>query len=83
MTLDEKFVLPDGCHAVEDGRPIGHVTSTYFSPTLSRSIALGLIEEGHSRVGSTIEFSVSKTESAFGKLVDPVFYDKEGKRQDV
>ena len=83
LTLDEKFVLPDGCHAVEDGRPIGHVTSTYFSPTLSRSIALGLIEEGHSRVGSTIEFSVSKTESAFGKLVDPVFYDKEGKKQDV
>ena len=83
MSLDEKLVLPDGCHAVEDGRPIGHITSTYFSPTLSRSIALGLIEEGHSRVGSTIEFSVSKDESAFGKLVNPVFYDKEGKRQDA
>ena len=34
-------------------------------------------------VGSTIEFSISKTESVFGKLVDPVFYDKEGRRQDV
>jgi sarcosine oxidase subunit alpha len=82
-TLDEKIVLPDGCHAIEDGRPIGHVTSTYFSPTLSRSIAFGLIEDGLERLGTTVEFNISPNETIFGKLVEPVFYDKKGEKQNA
>ena len=81
LTLDTNKVLPDGCHAVEDGNAIGHVTSTYFSPTLKRSIALGLIENGRSRKGSTLEFESSSTESIFAKIVDPNFYDPEGSKQ--
>ena len=52
LTEDPSDVLPDGAHAVEgtrtDGRPqtIGHVTSTYWSPTLKRSIAMALIRSG-------------------------------------
>ncbi|MDC3092482.1 2Fe-2S iron-sulfur cluster-binding protein [Paracoccaceae bacterium] len=82
LTLDTDKVLPDGCHAVEDGKAIGHVTSTYFSPTLKRSIALGLIESGRSRKGSTLEFEISSKESIFAKIVDPNFYDPEGAKQD-
>ena len=82
LTLDKNKVLPDGCHAVEDGKAIGHVTSTYFSPTLKRSIALGLIENGRSRKGSTLEFEISSKESIFAKIVDPNFYDPEGAKQD-
>jgi len=33
---------------------IGHVTSSYFSPSLGRSIALALVEGGHGRVGETV-----------------------------
>ena len=81
LTLDTDKVLPDGCHALEDGKAIGHVTSTYFSPTLKRSIALGLIENGRSRIGSALEFESSSKESIFAKLVDPSFYDMEGSKQ--
>ena len=81
LTLDSDKILPDGCHALEDGKAIGHVTSTYFSPTLKRSIALGLIENGRSRIGSALEFESSSKESIFAKLVDPSFYDPEGSKQ--
>ncbi|MEM7751903.1 MAG: sarcosine oxidase subunit alpha family protein, partial [Pseudomonadota bacterium] len=51
-TLDGS-VLPDGAYAVEDGTNAndqrnmhGRVTSTYYSPTLKRGIAMGLVQHG-------------------------------------
>ena len=89
LTEDPQTVLPDGAHAVEGApRPdgianmIGHVTSTYHSPTLGRSIAMGLIRGGADRMGQTLEFPLEKS-TVRAKVVDPVFYDKEGARQDV
>jgi sarcosine oxidase, subunit alpha len=35
---------------------IGQVTSSYKSPTLGRSIAMALIENGRARMGETISF---------------------------
>ena len=35
---------------------IGQVTSSYYSPTLKRSIAMGLIRNGRDRMGDTISF---------------------------
>ena len=81
LPLDKNKVLPDGCHAVEDGKAIGHVTSTYFSPTLKRSIALGLIENGRSRIGSALEFESSLKETILARVVDPNFYDPDGTNQ--
>jgi sarcosine oxidase subunit alpha len=88
LTDDPNEVLPDGAHAVKAVRQkppmttIGHVTSTYFSPTLNRSIAMALIENGRARMGETLSFPLEgKTVSA--KIVSPVFYDAEGGRQNV
>ena len=89
-TEDPKTVLPDGAHAV-DGRKlfngaaktIGHVTSTYFSPTLDRSIAMALIEGGIGRMGEMLEFPVSEEKTIRARVVDPVFLDKEGARQNA
>jgi sarcosine oxidase subunit alpha len=85
LTEDPNDVLPDGAHAVrelKDKPPmqtIGHVTSSYFSPTLQRSIAMALIEDGRALVGQTLAFPLEgKVMKA--KIVDPVFYDKEGAR---
>jgi sarcosine oxidase subunit alpha len=51
--------LPTGAHAIEIAggrrRSIGYVTSSYFSPTLGRPIALGLVENGMARLGEEIE----------------------------
>ena len=90
LTEDPTDVLPDGAHAVEGAKlsngmenMIGHVTSTYFSPTMERSIAMALIESGSKRLGQTLSFPVSSDKTIKAKVVDPVFFDKEGKRQNV
>ncbi len=81
-TLSDREKLPEGAHAVADGKALGHVTSSYFSPTLQHPIAMALIQNGQARMGEVLEFR------ADGKLykarvVDPVFYDRKGARQDV
>jgi sarcosine oxidase subunit alpha len=89
-TEDPMTVLPDGAHAVIGGvrgtgvtPTIGHVTSSYFSPTLGHSIALALIERGRERMGETLEFPVAPGRVIRARIVDPVFLDPEGRRQDV
>jgi len=89
-TLEPETVLPDGAHAVEGETKangmenmIGHVTSTYFSPTLGRSIAMGLIKGGAQRMGEVLRFPVGGGTVIHAKVVDPVFLDKDGERQDV
>jgi sarcosine oxidase subunit alpha len=71
--------------AVKDKPPmqmIGQVTSTYYSPTLERSVAMALIENGRNRMGETISFPL-EGKVVRAKITDPVFYDKEGSRQNV
>ena len=83
-------VIPDGAYAVGEGvnangqrNMVGRVTSTYYSPTLGRGIAMGLVLDGPDRMGETIEFPKVGGGSVFAKIVDQVFYDKEGTKQDV
>jgi len=85
LTEDPGFVLPDGAHALsaDGGRAIGHVTSTYHSPTLKRSIAMALIEGGMGRMGETLEIGIDRKTTVRAVIASPVFYDKEGARQNV
>ena len=89
LTEDPNEVLPDGAYAVDQvlGAPpmkmIGQVTSTYWSPTLNRSIAMALIEKGQSRMGETISFPLEGGAVVKAKITDPVFYDREGEKQNV
>jgi sarcosine oxidase subunit alpha len=75
--------LPTGAHAVEsDGarlRSIGFVTSSYFSPTLARPIALGLIEGGRARHGETVELH-HLGQGLKAVICDPCFLDSQGAR---
>lgn len=58
---------------------IGHVTSSYYSPTLGRSFALALIAGGRSRHGQ--ELIVPTPAGAISVAVtDPVLLDKPGER---
>ncbi len=86
-TIDPDEVLPDGAPAVEavkqsNMKMVGHVTSSYWSPTLKRSIAMALIKGGRKRMGEKISFPL-EDKVVDAKIVDPVFYDKEGLRQNV
>ena len=88
-TLDGS-VLPDGAYAAGEGvnangqrNMIGRVTSTYYSPTLGRGIAMGLVHNGPDRMGEVIEFPKVDGTIIKAKIVDQVFYDKEGAKQNV
>ncbi len=88
-TLDGS-VLPDGAYAIADGvnangqgNTQGRVTSTYFSPTLKKGIAMGLVHKGPDRMGEVISFTNIGGEPIKARIVDPVFYDKDGEKQNV
>ncbi len=88
-TLDGS-VIPDGAYAVAPGvnangqrNTEGRVTSTYHSPTLGRGIAMGLIARGPERMGETVSFATLGGGEVKARIVDPVFYDKAGEKQNV
>ena len=89
LTEDPNDVLPDGAYAVaqvKDKPPmemIGQVTSSYKSPTLGRSIAMALIQNGRARMGETISFPLPGGKVVRAKITDTVFYDKEGAKLNV
>ena len=61
----------------------GYVTASAMSPTLGRSIALALLENGRRRIGETIDVTVEagKGLSTVSAVVaEPVFFDPEGTR---
>jgi sarcosine oxidase subunit alpha len=85
LASDPKIVLEEGAQIVVDpAAPIpmamlGHVTSSYWSTTLKRGIALALVSGGRERKGSRL--FVPMAERAIEvEVVDPVFVDKEGAR---
>jgi sarcosine oxidase subunit alpha len=59
---------------------IGHVTSSYWSPTIERGFALALVKEGRSRIGSSI-FVQLESGPISASVVAPQFFDQEGLRQ--
>jgi sarcosine oxidase, subunit alpha len=88
-TLDGS-VLRDGAYAVAEGtnengqrNTQGRVTSTYFSPTLNKGIAMGLVLNGPDRMGDVIEFTSGGDDTVKARIVNPVFFDPEGEKQNV
>ena len=83
-------VLPDGAYAVGEGvnengqrNMIGRVTSTYHSPTLNKGIAMGLVLHGPDRMGEELSFPGTDGKVYTARIVDPVFFDKNGEKQNV
>ncbi|SHM39143.1 sarcosine oxidase subunit alpha [Roseovarius litoreus] len=89
QTLDGS-TLPDGAYATADGTNAngqrnvqGRVTSSYHSPTLGRGIAMGLVLNGPARMGDVLDFPKVDGTVIKAKIVDPIFYDKDGEKQNV
>ena len=82
-------VLPEGGQIVfEDVAKIpadmvGHVTSSYMSPTLGRTFALALVRGGLNRMGETVQVSTGPGTWAAAEITGTVFYDPDGDRQHV
>ena len=84
ITEDPKEVLEEGAQIVADvsKKPVemlGHITSSYFSPNLNKSIALGVVKGGKNMLGKKL-FIPMKNKIISVQVADPVFLDKENKR---
>jgi sarcosine oxidase, subunit alpha len=86
FTADPQVVLDEGSQVMQSPgqhppvRPIGHVTSSYHSAVLGRSIALALVAGGRSRMGETLYVPTASGGDVAVKVTSPVFYDPEGAR---
>jgi sarcosine oxidase subunit alpha len=85
-TLDGS-VLPEGAYILGRGdnangqrNTEGRITSTYFSATLNRGIAMALVDKGPERMGQTVQVARKGAEPVPARIVDPVVYDKTGER---
>ncbi len=84
ITEDPKEVLEEGAQIVADvsKKPVemlGHITSSYFSPNLNKSIALGVVKGGKDMLGKKL-FVPMKNKVINVQIADPVFLDKDNKR---
>ena len=87
MTSDPQTVLPEGAQAVRNPKQpipmtmVGHVTSSYYSATLERSIALAVVKGGLERKGESVYFPLADGRVVEAMICAPVFLDPENARQ--
>ena len=88
LTQDPEEVLPEGgqivAHHDISELPVsmlGHVTSSYFSAALGRSIALALVKGGRELHGETVFIPLDYGRVVAAEVSGTVFYDAEGARQ--
>ena len=84
-TQNPNLTLPEGTHLIEDKKvskgtqALGHITSSYHSPTLDRSIAMALLKDGFKRKGSTV-FAITDKGCVPVSVRSHVFFDPKGAR---
>ena len=84
LTEDPNEVLEEGAQIIAETnkKPVemlGHVTSSYFSPNLNKSIALAVVKSGKKLKGKKM-FVPMKNKTIGATITDTVFLDKENKR---
>jgi sarcosine oxidase, subunit alpha len=89
LTADPDEILPEGGQVVATSSApmpipmLGHVTSSYFSACLNRSIALALVKRGRERMGERVEVPLDDGRVIRAVIAKPVFVDPDGARQNV
>jgi len=85
LTNNPKEILEEGAQIVENikNKPpmdmVGHVTSSYYSPNLNKSIALAVVKNGKNLKGKKL-FVPMPNKTIEVTVSDTVFLDKEGNR---
>lgn len=89
LTKDPDFVLQEGAQILAEPTTaqiapmIGHVTSSYMSPTINRSIAMAVVKGGLSKMGQEVVVAQPNGSFVPATITSTVFYDPEGARQNV
>ena len=79
LTEDPNCVLQEGAHVVEqlkDSPPmdmLGHVSSSYMSPNVGRSIAFALVKDGFNRMGQELHVPLMSGGSQKVTVTDTIF----------
>ncbi|MFO1069274.1 MAG: sarcosine oxidase subunit alpha family protein [Geminicoccaceae bacterium] len=87
LTRDPAIVLEEGAQVVAEPKQripmpmIGHVTSSYRSANLGRSIAMALVQGGRARMGQTLWVPMPERMIEV-EVVSPVFIDPKNERLD-
>ena len=84
ITDDPNEVLEEGAQIVSEINQspvnmLGHVSSSYYSPNLKKSIALAVVRGGKNMIGKKL-FIPMENKTINVTIVNPVFFDKENKR---
>ena len=85
LTESPQIVLEEGAQLTADANPLpgtpalGFVSSSYYSATLDRSIALAMVAGGRARIGQRL-FVPMPEQSLAVHVVAPVFVDAQGER---
>ncbi len=85
LSTDPQAVLEEGAQVMAQAgarapaRALGHVTSSYRSSVLGRSIAMGLVAGGRARIGEMLYVSVPAGDIPV-QVASPVFYGPQGRR---
>ncbi|MDB9799906.1 hypothetical protein OAB71_01355 [Candidatus Pelagibacter sp.] len=84
LTENPSEVLEEGAQIVANTnlKPVemlGHVTSSYYSPNLNKSIALAVVRGGKNMMGQKL-FIPMENKNINVTIVDPTFFDKENER---
>lgn len=86
---DPQFVLTEGAQILNQAPTgptapmVGHVTSSYMSPTLGRSIAMAMVKGGLERMGERVHVSMQGGRIATATIASPVFFDPKAERQNA
>jgi sarcosine oxidase subunit alpha len=84
LSEDPDTLLPEGSHIVAGVKPkppmamLGHVTSSYRSPNLGRTIALALLADGRARHGQTMSVQPMHGPALRARVVAPAFLPDDG-----
>ena len=73
LNLIDKGIIRENYKIFKDGEQIGYVTSGGFSPTLKKTIGLGLVKTQHKKIGTEIEIEI-RGKLLKGRIVDTPFY---------
>ena len=84
LTDNPNEILEEGAQIVDDVNKspiemLGHVTSSYYSPNLKKSIALGVVKGGKNMMGKKLIIPMEKKVINV-TVADPIFLDKENKK---
>ncbi len=88
-TLDPNVVIPEGSQGVLDPNApipvpmVGHISSSYWSANLNRSIAMGFVKGGLDRMGEKVYYPQADGSVIEAEICSPVFLDPKGDRQHV